>query len=82
MGVSIHDLLETLQGLQGYAKDLRHAASQSPFSYEENRAIVPMDAADLKELAGFLEGVAEEIQTLIPNQTVKIETPEQNFARP
>jgi hypothetical protein len=76
MGISTHDLLDTIQGLRGYVKDLRHSAESSPFSQAENRALVPMEARDLEELALFLEGVAEEIQGLIPNQTITLKKKE------
>ncbi len=72
---NIHDLLESIAGLRGYAKDLKHAASQSPFSYEENRGLVPMEASDLQVMAAFLEGVADEIQGLIPNQDITLPAP-------
>jgi len=72
VGVNVHDLLDSISGLRGYAKDLRHTVSQSPFSYEENRSLVPMDATDLETLAEFLEGVADEIQNLIPNQAISL----------
>lgn len=73
MGVRIHDLLDSIRGLRGYAKDLRHSAETSPFSTEENRTLVPMDAGDLEKMAAFMEGVAEEIQGLIPDQTITLE---------
>lgn len=72
MGVRIHDLLDSIRGLRDYAKDLRHTAQASPFSYEENRSLVPMEAKDLEKLADFLEGVANEIQGLIPDQTITL----------
>jgi len=71
MAITQRDLVDSITGLRGIAKDLRQAVD-SPTVAGVAPPAVPLSVQGLLRHAVYLETVADELQQLIPNKKVVV----------
>lgn len=74
---TIRDLVETITGLQKISSDLRECASGQPVEGMEHPTVLARTDGLLSH-AHYIEGVVEELKTLIPADVVKVSEDETN----
>jgi hypothetical protein len=71
VAVTQRDIVDSIIGLRGVARDLRQA-TDSPLVAGVSPTAVPLSVEGLIRHATYLETVADELQTLIPTKKISI----------
>ena len=72
MKLTTHDILESIEGLRKVGRALRSAAQNEPLPKFKPPAVLVL-VSGLLQQAQYLEGVADELQHLIPNEEVTLD---------